>query len=147
MSGQRRQIENKLKSLPESMSADEIEAMYANLQKDVDYLLKQGQNLKTIESQLHKKHETLAYAYPTVFFKAVRGEMDPHMFKSLMQIKRQMDDGKLTEEGAKRAVVDGVKEHIMSNPNRRKPKPPPGSTTYEISTTIGQSVENSAFGR
>lgn len=115
------------------MSADEIESMYANLVKDVDSLLDNGKNRVTIESLLHKKHETLAYAYPTVFFKTIRGEMDPHMFKSLMKIKKKVENGDLTDEGARRAVIDGAKAHVMSNPKR--PRPKPGSTTHEITTT------------
>lgn len=148
MSGQRREIEDKLKSLPDSFTADEIETMYANLVNDADY--KQLRKTTThnsrlaIETRLHKKHEMLAYSYPTIFFKTVRNEMDPHILKSLMDIKRKMEKGELTDEGAKRAVIDGAKAHVMSDPNRPKRVTQPGSTVQEI--TVKCKVEDEDLG-
>ena len=132
MSGQRKDIEDKLKSLPESFSADQIEEMYSALVKDIKFMKLQGKNKAIIESQLHQKHETLAYSYPTIFFKTMRGEMDPHIFKSLMEIKRKMEKGEISQEGARRAVIDGAKAHVMSNPDRPKRVIEPGSTVQEI---------------
>lgn len=132
MPGQRKEIESKLDALPETFSADEIESMYTSLLRDVHLLKTQGKNQRHIESQLHLKHEKLAFSYPTIFFKTMRGEMNPHIFKSLMDIKRKMEKGELTDDGARRAVIDGAKAHIDSNPVRPKRVTQPGSTVQEL---------------
>lgn len=116
---QRRQIEEHLNKLPESFTADEILRMYEALEQDVAFCKKNGIPQAAAETQLHQKHKTLAYSYPTIFFKALRGEMDKHIFNSLLNIKRQVEDGEVTDKRAKELVIDGAKRHVEGEAPRR----------------------------
>lgn len=132
MSKQRRDIENQLKALPESFKAGEIQNMYDKLVKDVDRLKAQGLSVVKIEEKLHKDHKIIAFSYPTVFFRTVRGEMDPHIFKSLMCLKERVDSGEITDERAKELVIDGAKRQVNGEFPRLAREKKEGGTVQEI---------------
>jgi len=137
MPGQRREIERQLEQLPEHFTAEEIKAMHQKLTEDVAKL--RGTN-KEVEAQLHAKHKTLAYSYPTLFFKTVRGEMDNHIFDTLMELKKKVDEGEITNKRAKELVVDGAKRHVEGEaPRAPKPEKTNGGTVQEI--TLNCKVE------
>ena len=97
--------------------------MYDNLKSDVALLKKKKVPQKLAEAELHKKHKTLAYSYPTIFFKTVRGEMDQHIFDTLIKLKRKFDDGEINNKTARELVVDGAKRHVEGEAPRA-PRPP-----------------------
>lgn len=132
MPGQRREIERQLKQLPESFTADDIEKMYTALQKDVTFLKSRGVQMSQIEAELHRKHKVLAFSYPTLFFRVIRGEMDEHIFKTLMKLKQRVDSGELTDKRAKELVIDGAKRHVGGEAPRRSIPKKEGGTVQEI---------------
>ena len=73
-----------LSNLPKSFSTDDIVRMYCEMKKDMTDMVNRKIPVQTMEKELHNKHKTLALAYPTIFFKTVRGEMDPRMFFSMI---------------------------------------------------------------
>lgn len=135
MPGQRREIEKKLGELPDNFSADEIIRMYDKLKRDVAVLISRNTPVSTMEGLLHKRHNKLAISYPTIFFKTVRGELDPRMFHVMMSLKKKVDEGEMTNEDAKKSVIDGAKAHIekLNASGTRKIKEiAPGSSVKEI---------------
>ena len=135
MTGQRKQIENKLGELPTSFSADEIIRMYDKLKRDVEVLNSRTTPISTMEGLLHKRHNKLAISYPTIFFKTVRGEMDPRMFNVMMKLKKQVDEGLMSNEDAKKSVIDSAKAHIEklnASGTRKIKQVAPGSSVKEI---------------
>lgn len=97
---------------------------------------------KEVEAKLHAKHKTLAYSYPTLFFKTVRGEMDSHIFETLMNLKKKVDEGEITNKRAKELVIDGAKRHVEGEaPRAPKPERTAGGTVQEI--TLNCKVEDS----
>jgi len=132
MPGQRREIERQIADLPKSFKAGEIQKMYDNLVKDVDRLKAQGLSVAKMEEQLHKDHKTIAFSYPTVFFRTVRGEMDPHIFKSIMCLKERVDRGEITDERAKELVIDGAKRQASGEFPRLEREKKEGGTVQEI---------------
>ncbi|CAM9256164.1 unnamed protein product [Sphacelaria rigidula] len=133
MPGQRREIERKLEKLPESFTAEEIENMYKKLVADIALLEQQEVPQKVAEAELHKRHQTSAYSYPTIFFKAVRGEMDQHIFDTLIKLKRKFDSGEIDDKRAKELVIDGAKRHVEGEaPRAPKSAPKQGGSVQEI---------------
>lgn len=133
MPGQRREIERKLKNLPDSFTAEEIEGMYAKLVADIALLKEKKVPQKVAEAELHKRHQTLAYSYPTIFFKAVRGEMNQHIFDTLIKLKRKIDIGEIDGKRAKELVIDGAKRHVEGEaPRAPKPSQREGGAVQEI---------------
>ena len=132
MPGQRREIERQLAELPESFNAGEIQKMYDKLVQDVNFMKQKGIPLATMESELHKRHKTLAFSYPTLFFRIVRGEMDEHIFRTLMGLKKKVDDGELTNERAKEMVIDSAKQQVDGEVPRMQRVKKEGGTVQEI---------------
>ena len=133
MPGQRREIERALQQLPESFTAEQIIKMHSALSSDVLLLKKNKVPQKFAEARLHETHKTLAYSYPTLFFKTVRGEMDQHIFDTLMNLKSKVDAGEINNEKAKELVVDGAKRHVEGEaPRAPKPQKKEGGTVQEI---------------
>lgn len=132
MPGQRREIERQLTKLPESFAAKDIETMYNKLINDVRFLKSRGVSLHEMESELHKKHKTLSFSYPTMFFKTVRGEMDEHMFKTLIKLKGRVDSGELTNVRAKELVIDEAKHQVEGGAPRPVRPKKEGGTVQEI---------------
>ena len=121
MPGKRREIERQLQKLPESFTVEQIKEMHSLLAADVS---RGG----ILEAELHRKHKTLAYSYPSLFFKTVRGEMDPHIFDTLMKLKQKVDDGEINNKRAKELVIDGARRHVEGEaPRVPKLKPAQGS--------------------
>lgn len=121
--------------LPELFSAEEIEAMYYILLKDIELLKKApGMNQKKMEMILHQKHKKFAFSYSRIFFSTVRGEMNDKMFRSLLQLKAKLDKKEISLDKAREGVIDGAKEEIVQNPKDSRPvkKVTPGSTTQEL---------------
>lgn len=112
MPGQRRAIENQLNSLPESFTAKEIKCMYNALQADIGHIKEAERNPVDMEAYLHRRHKKLSFAYPTIFFRTVRGEMDQHIFGSLMALKARVDSGEIDDARAKEIVVDSARRHV-----------------------------------
>jgi len=131
MSGQRRQIEEDLKSLPPKYSVDEINTMYDALIVDMANMKRQNKPQVYMERQLHAKHKKLSYGLPGMFFKILRGELNQEMFRKTMDIKDAVDRGLITPNDAKRAIIDAAKYQIENSPARAKKEPAPGSTVQE----------------
>lgn len=133
MPGKRREIERKLAQLPESFTAEQIDTMYRNLCADVNLPRDRNIPRQVYEAELHKKHETFAYSYPNLFFKTLRGEMDPHIFDTLMKLKRRVDHGDIDDKRAKELVIDGARRHVEGEaPRVARPTPVEGGTVQEI---------------
>lgn len=120
---QRKGIEDDISKLPERFSAREILVMYDALRKDMTSMKARGVSQKKMEVDLHSKHKTLSFSYPTTFFKIVRGEMSHDMFLKTMFMKHQFDKGHISKEDAQKRIIDHVTEHIKNNPNRPVRKP------------------------
>lgn len=121
MPGQRREIEENLKKLPEKFSAREILVMYDALKRDMQPMINRGVPQKIMEVEMHKKHQTFAYAYPLVFFRVVRGDIAHRDFLKFISLKNKLDKGSLTQEDAKKRVIDYTRDHLQSNPSKKKP--------------------------
>lgn len=108
--------------------------MYRNLRADVDSLKISGVDQALVEQRLHNKHKTLAFAYPALFFKVVQGEMSEYMFTKVMEIKQDLDQGKITQAQARDLVVDNAKRHVEGAAPRpvRPDADKPGTTVQEI---------------
>lgn len=132
--GQRHEIERQLKQLPRTYTTEQIVQMYRNLQDDVNLLRTQGCVDVAIEQRLHNKHKTLAFSYPSLFFKVVKGEMSEFMFTKVMEIKQALDCGEITPEEAKDMIVDNAKKHVEgAAPRPSRPKTDaPGATVHEV---------------
>ncbi|CAM9133687.1 unnamed protein product, partial [Ectocarpus sp. 8 AP-2014] len=110
--GQRSDIERQLKQLPTSFTSTEITSMYRNLRQDLEKLKTEGVPQALAERMLHSRHKLLAFSYPTLFFKVVKGEMSEHIFTTSMMIKQRLDSGDITQEEARDLIVDSAKQHI-----------------------------------
>lgn len=133
MPGQRREIERQLEKLPDSFTAQDIEKMYNDLSADVTFLKDKNIPQNVAEAELHKRHRTLAYSYPTIFFKTIRGEMDQHIFDTLIKLKRRVDAGEINDKAAKELVIDGAKRHVEGEaPRKIKAPKKEGGTVQEI---------------
>ena len=130
--GQRKGIEKQIEKLPQQYSSDEILEMYKLLIEDMAVLKKTGMTQVSMEKKLHDDHKGIAYGLPSLFFRIVRGELNYTMFKTIMDIKKRVDSGEISNEAAKNLVVDGAKAQIEKNPNRAKKPSPEGSTVKEI---------------
>lgn len=108
--------------------------MYRSLRADVDEMQGSGVPQAVIERRLHNKHKTLAFAYPSLFFKALRGELSEFMFESVMHIKQSLDEGSITQSQARDMVVDNAKRHAEgAAPRPARPDPAaPGTAVQEI---------------
>ena len=131
MAGQRRNIEDQLKKLPDTFSVDEINSMYDALIIDMVTMKRQNKPQQYMERKLHNKHSKFSYGLPGLFFKIVRGELNQTMFRKSMEIKDAVDKGLITENDAKRAIIDAAKHQIENSPARPKKDAPPGSTVQE----------------
>lgn len=121
MPGQRREIEEKLKKLPEKFSAKDILLMYDALKKDMQPLINRGVSPRIIEVEMHKKHSTFAFAYPLIFFRVVRNEIAHKDFLKFIQLKNKLDKGALTADDAKKRVIDYTREVLETKPSEKKP--------------------------
>ena len=125
-----------LSNLPKSFSTDDIVRMYCEMKKDMTDMVNRKIPVQIMEKELHNKHKTLALAYPTIFFKTVRGEMDPRMFFYMMQLKKKVDNGELSTDDAKNGVIDAVKRKIEKDGPTPKKEVQPGQSTTEFTTQV-----------
>lgn len=132
--GQRADIERQLKQLPSSFTSAEITSMYRSLREDAQQLKSDGVPQAVAEQRLHSTHKVMAFAYPTLFFRVIKGEMSEYMFTTTMQIKQRLDRGEITQEQAKDLIVDSAKKHIegaaprLSRPDNKGA----GTTSQEV---------------
>ena len=114
--------------------------MHADLQKDVDLITSNTNNgqprlsQKRMEMLLHQKHRKFSFSYPGLFFKIVRGEVDPHMLKSLLTLKENLDDNSISLEAARNRVIDCAKTQIEASSGKPRVKKarPPGTVVQEL---------------
>ena len=92
--------------------------MFDDLEND----LKRLRGQKNAEAYLYKKHEVLALSYPGAFYKTVKGEIEPHMLRTILEIKSKMDTGEISSERARELVIDGAKSQIESLDSSKRPK-------------------------
>lgn len=115
-------INKEIAKLPESFTSEQIDRMYNNLVSDME-TMKGHPNFDTV---MCVRHKTLAYSYPSLFYKTIKREIEPHMLRTCLDIKRLLDTGKISEDKAREMVVDGAKKHIEtvktvgSRPNKPK---------------------------
>lgn len=126
-------IEN---SLPRSFGSSSISGMCADLERDRDLIKSSGAatSQKKMEMVLHERHKKLAFSYPSLFFKIVRGEVDPGMLKSLLKLKEDLDDKSISLKDARNRVIDCARHQIeetKDEPRVRKAKPA-GTVVQEL---------------
>lgn len=128
MSGPKQEIQDYIQNeLPANFSADEIEEMYQAVLSDVTLLKKApGMNERKMGMILQQKHKTFAFAYPSIFFKTIKGELDPEMLKSVLSLKKKLDTNEITLDQARMGVMDRAKEDIERNPKESRPQKPRG---------------------
>ncbi|CAM9139242.1 unnamed protein product [Ectocarpus sp. 8 AP-2014] len=138
MANHRQEVEDYIENnLPENFVSSTISEMYAALQKDM-HLIKTkspGMDQKQMELVLHQRHKTLAFSYPSLFFKLVRREVDPAMLKSLLRLKQSLDEEDISLDIARNRVIDYAKSQIdetRGKPRVKKAKPM-GTVVQELS--------------
>ncbi|CAN0570530.1 unnamed protein product [Ectocarpus sp. 12 AP-2014] len=124
-------------NLPESFVASTITEMYAALKRDIRLIRikSPGMAQKQMEMMLHQRHKRLAFSYPSLFFKVVRGEVDPAMLKSLLSLKKSLDEKDISLDIAGNRVIDYAKSQIEEThgePRVMKAKPT-GTVVQELS--------------
>ncbi len=103
-------LRKKLQDLPDYFSTHQIRAMFHLLYTDVQKLGTMDPKQK--EMTLHSKHEIFAFSFPTLYFRCCRDEIDPHIMDTLLRLKDDFDNGRVSEDDAKKTVIDGAKKHI-----------------------------------
>lgn len=136
MSGPKEEIENYIsRELPANFSSDEIREMYEAVVKDVTLLKKApGMNDSKMGMICQQKHKRFAFSYPGLFFKTLKGELDPEMLKSMLELKKKLDTDQISLDEARNGVIDGAKEDIKKNPveTRKKKVHPKGTVVQEL---------------
>lgn len=127
-------IENKL---PESFVSSNVADMCSALERDIKIIKTRspGMTQKQMEMMLHHRHKKLSFSYPGLFFKIVRGEVDPVMLKSLLSLKESLDEKNISLDTARNRVVDCAKSQIektRGKPRVKKAKPD-GTVVQELS--------------
>ena len=128
MSGPKEEIEDYInRELPVNFTSDEIMEMYENLEKDI--ALKKrivGMTDAKLGMICQQNHRALAFAYPSIFFKTIKGEMRPEVLRSVLSLKKKLDTKELSLDEARMGVIDGAKEDIKNNPKESRPHVPKG---------------------
>ncbi len=115
------------RELPASFSSDEIQEMYEAVAKDMVLLKKApGMNDSKMGMILQQKHKKMAFSYPMIFFKTIKGEMKPDVLKSILGLKKKLDNNEISIDEARMGVIDGAKEDIKKNPKESRPQKPKG---------------------
>lgn len=138
MADHRQQVEQYIKNeLPDRFGSGTISDMYADLQKDMAFIRAKspGMDKKKMEMLLHQKHRKLAFSYPGLFFRIVRGEVNPEMLKSLLKLKESLDGNDIGLDDARNRVIDCAKKQIeeTSGKPRTKKTKAPGTVVQELS--------------
>lgn len=138
MANHRQEVEEYIEHhLPESFVASTISEMHAALQRDMQLIRSKspGMAQKQMEMILHQRHKKLAFSYPSLFFKIVRGEVDPAMLQSLLNLKQSLDEKDISLDIARNRVIDYAKSQIegtRGKPRVQKAKPA-GTVVQELS--------------
>lgn len=138
MASHRQQVEEFIENeLPESFVSTNISEMYAAVERDIKLIKTKHPEMgqKRMELMLHQRHKKLAFSYPGLFFKIVRGEVDPIMLKSLLSLKEKLDENVISLENARNSVIDYAANQIhetKGKPRVKKPKPR-GTVVQELS--------------
>lgn len=132
------QVEQYIKNdLPDRFGSVTISDMYTDLQKDIDFVRAKspGMDRKKMEMMLHQRHRKLAFSYPGLFFRIVRGEVDPEMLKSLLKLKENLDGNSIGLDDARNRVIDCAKKQIEESggKSRVKKTKAPGTVVQELS--------------
>jgi hypothetical protein len=137
MSSTREEIEGYIsRELPASFSSDEILEMYQDLEKDVALLKRApGMNDSKMGMICQQKFKRFAFSYPGLFFKTLKGEVDPEMLKNMLGIKKKLDENQISLDEARNGVIDGAKEDIKKKPveTRKKKAHAKGTVVQELS--------------
>jgi len=93
MSGPKEEIESYIKNeLPANFTSDEIMDM-ENLQKDITQLRRVvGMTDAKLGMICQQNHKKFAFSYPVLFFRSLKGELNPETLKKILKIKSQMDE-------------------------------------------------------
>jgi len=138
MANHRKEVENYIaNNLPESFVACTISEMYAALERDMQLIRRKspGVDQKQMEMMLHRRHKKLAFSYPSLFFKIVRGEVDPAMLQSLLSLKQSLDEKDISLDIARNRVIDYAKSQIEETHGKPRVKKarPAGTVVQELS--------------
>ena len=111
------------------MSAIQIQAMV----RDMDESLRKYRNLKDINptlwaEKLMKDNKKLYDEFPTIYNMHMNGRLD-HTFFEMLQLKRKMEKGEMTEDEA--SVVVGQKLFNKYVDPVIKKQPPPPTLSYQ----------------
>lgn len=138
MANHRQEVEDYIeKDLPESFVSSSISEMFSALERDIVLIKTESPDTsqKKMEMMLHQRHKKLAFSYPGLFFKIVRGEVDPMMLKSLLSLKQSLDEKNISLDAARNRVIDYAKNQIedtRGKPRVEKTKPA-GTVVQELS--------------
>ncbi|CAM9096752.1 unnamed protein product [Ectocarpus sp. 12 AP-2014] len=126
-------------NLPEHFGSGTISDMYTDLEKDIRLIKTRSPTMsqKKMEMMLHQRHKRLAFSYPSLFFRIVRGEVDQEMLASLLTLKQRLDENEMSLADARNRVIDCAKNQIDSTrgqprPSKKKDKAP-GTVVQELS--------------
>lgn len=139
MTGCRKEVGDYIDNdIPEKFESASIAEMYADLEADINLIRKNSPEAppRKVEMMLHQKHKKFAFSYPSLFFKIVRGEIDPKMFKSLLNLKENLDANTISLDEARNRVIDCAKMDIHASkdkPSARKREKPKGTVVQELS--------------
>lgn len=139
MANHREDVEDYIRdNLPESFGSSTISEMYADLEKDIKLIKTKSPAMsqKTMEMMLHQRHKKLAFSYPSLFFKIVRGEVDKEMLRSLLTLKQRLDENEMSLDDARNRVIDCAKnqfDKIQGQPRPKKKDKAPGTVVQELS--------------
>jgi hypothetical protein len=111
-------LQRDIDDLPDSFTSEEIMTMYHALDADATSLRNNDacQTIGQLQSVLYKRHKPFAMSYPFVFTKACRGEMNERIFQTVLHVKKEIDEGKLSTRAGMEKIVDAAKEHVDSIP-------------------------------
>lgn len=128
MPGPREEIQNYInKELPDKFSSADIKDMYDSLVKDMNALRRVvGMHDEKMGMILQQKHRVLMFAFPSIYFKAIKGEMRPDVLDSILSLKEKLDNNEISLDEARMGVIDGAKEDIKNNPKESRPQKPKG---------------------
>lgn len=128
MTGPKEEIQNYInKELPDKFSSSEIREMYDALVKDMDALRKVvGMTDAKMGMICQQKHKVLSFAYPSIYFKAIKGEMRSDVLDNILSLKEKLDNNEISLDEARMGVIDGAKKDIEKNPKESRPDKPKG---------------------
>ncbi|AAR26832.1 FirrV-1-A8 [Feldmannia irregularis virus a] len=104
-------VKREISNLPGSFTSEEIDRMHSDLIKDMEAY----RGHPHFDTVMCARHKTLAFSYPSLFYKTIKGDMEPHLLRSILHIKHLLDTGKISQDRAREMVVDGAKKQIEAS--------------------------------